>query len=182
MDDGKTFVMVDLETLGTRAGCKVISVGCVTFGPGGLGAEFYRECLRGPQGTLCEDQDTVDWWGRQAAIERDRLFNQDDNKCTLGVALNDLNDWLRRVAGPSGVTVWGNGASFDNAILDSAYDAVGPTKEWGYYDDRCYRTLKAMAPAVKLARVGTHHNALDDAKSQAEHATRILKTLGLWKT
>lgn len=187
MDDGKTFVMCDLETLGTRAGCKVLSIGCVTFGPAGLGAEFYQEVLRDFQGDLWEDPDTVAWWGRQDATARDRLFDQSaGGKTRLSLALVELNTWLRTVGGmdekgKARVTVWGNGASFDNAVLDAAYSAVLLPRAWGYYDDRDYRTLKAMAPQVKLVRTGTHHNALDDAKTQAEHAVRILRELGQWK-
>lgn len=51
-------VMVDLETLGTRPGCKILSIGAVEFGVGpdynedGLGAEFYVEVQRAHQGNL----------------------------------------------------------------------------------------------------------------------------------
>ena len=38
-------VMCDLETLGRRPGCKLLSIGAVVFGPKGLGAEFYEDCL-----------------------------------------------------------------------------------------------------------------------------------------
>jgi inhibitor of KinA sporulation pathway (predicted exonuclease) len=41
---------------------------------------------------------------------------------------------------------------------------------WKFYNDRCYRTLKAMYPHIKMPkRTGTHHNALDDAISQVNH-------------
>jgi inhibitor of KinA sporulation pathway (predicted exonuclease) len=34
-----------------------------------------------------------------------------------------------------------------------------------------------LRPSIKLERVGTHHNALDDAKSQALHLMKILEAL-----
>ena len=186
MDNGKTFVMCDLETLGVLPGCKVLSIGCVVFGPAGLGMEFYCECFRDFQGDLTEDLDTVAWWEKQDPQARDKLLDQAaPGKVMLAHALNQLNTWLVRVGGvddkgAANITMWGNGASFDNAILEAAYDAADCAPAWGYYSDRCYRTLKAMAPQVKLVRSGTHHNALDDAKSQAGHAVRILWELRAW--
>jgi DNA polymerase III epsilon subunit-like protein len=34
-------VMIDLETLGRRPGCAILSIGAVEFGPAGLGRELY---------------------------------------------------------------------------------------------------------------------------------------------
>jgi hypothetical protein len=36
-----------------------------------------------------------------------------------------------------------------------------------------------MYPSVKLVRTGTHHNAVDDAESQAVHLIDICKTYGV---
>jgi exodeoxyribonuclease VIII len=45
---------------------------------------------------------------------------------------------------------------------------------WRHWNDRCYRTVKSLYPDVKLERVGTHHNAVDDAESQARHLIAML--------
>lgn len=50
--------------------------------------------------------------------------------------------------------------------------AAGLEQPWAFWNDRCYRTLKARSE-LKIARTGTHHNALDDAKSQALHLITI---------
>jgi hypothetical protein len=80
--------------------------------------------------------------------------------------------------------VWGNGASFDCVILGNAYRAVGDEPPWKYFNERCYRTAKAMLPAVPFERIGTHHHALDDAASQAQHLIKMLRaqksTLPRW--
>lgn len=178
-------VMVDLETLGTRAGCKVLSIGAVVFGPAGLGAQFYVEVARNPQPGLAEDPATLKWWAEQSAEARDRLFYTTD-KTFLSRALEQFNDWLERLAprnasGHLDLCLWGNGAGFDNAVLHTAYAEVClELPAWPFYNDRCYRTLKSLAPHVKLARQGVHHNALDDAKTQAEHAVRLLTELKAW--
>jgi hypothetical protein len=179
-------VMVDLETLGQRPGCRILSIGAVEFGPAGLGAEFYVECFLSYQGELVIEEATRAWWADQPAEVRGRLFDQSaEGKVKLRDALTQLTTWLccfdTDAVGGKGAAVWGNGADFDNAILQVAYAAVnaGPPG-WHFYSNRCYRTLKALRPATKLVRVGRHHNALDDAKSQAEHAVRLLTELQAW--
>lgn len=178
-------VMCDLETLGRRAGCKVLSIGAVVFGPNGLGAEFYLEVRRDPQPGLHEDPDTLSWWAKQLPEAQERLFNPGCN-VTLKNALYAFTYWLERLAdrdakGNLNVCVWGNGADFDNAILSAAYAEVrGENLPWPFWNNRCYRTLKSLAPSVKLVRQGVHHNALDDAKSQAEHAVRLMDQLKAW--
>jgi hypothetical protein len=77
--------------------------------------------------------------------------------------------------------LWGNGASFDNAIVAHCYKAVDMEPPWNFWNDRCYRTLKALAcPVITQASSGVLHNALDDAKRQADHAQRILAAAGAW--
>lgn len=179
-------VMLDLETLGTKPGCKVLSIGAVTFGPYGVMDTFYIEVKRDEgQEMLEEDPDTVEWWSRQTPEAKTLLGTPDSEKHSLTGALIAFNTWLRDVApsderGNLKVAVWGNGADFDNAILAHCYKAVKVKQAWPYWGNRCYRTLKGLRPDIKLERQGTHHNALDDAASQAEHATAICKALNLW--
>lgn len=89
------------------------------------------------------------------------------------MALAAFADWLASEHGPD-VKVWGNGADFDNVILGSAYRRLGKSIPWAFYNSRCYRTVKSLQPGCRIERAGTHHNALDDAKSQALHLMRLL--------
>jgi exodeoxyribonuclease VIII len=95
------------------------------------------------------------------------VFN-DPAAIHLAVALQRFTLWL-----PNDCKLWGNGASFDNAILANAYAALKMEQPWAFWNDRCYRTIKAMHPKQKQQHLGTHHNALDDAISQAEHLIAI---------
>jgi exodeoxyribonuclease VIII len=179
-------IMVDLETLGRRPGCKILSLGAVTFNPHGLGREFYVEVAIANQGLLTVDEETLEWWSQQDVMIRDRLFNNQDKKPTLRTALNQFSDWLVDAAGLDDrrhidAHVWGNGADFDNAILQVAYIAASQfDSPWPFWNNRCYRTLKGMVPSIKIVRQGSHHNALDDAKSQATHAVQLLNYLEAW--
>lgn len=168
-----TQVMVDLETLGSGSNAVIISIGAVEFDPDTetLGREFY--VLVDPQSCvdagLKVDVGTVVWWMKQSDQARS-AFNR--KGYTLAEALQHFTDWY-----PAGAPLWGNGATFDNVIMTNAYKAVGRDQPWKFWDDRCYRTLKNLLPHVTLERSGTHHNALDDAKTQAVHANKLLAAL-----
>ena len=77
--------------------------------------------------------------------------------------------------------VWGNGATFDdatfdNVVLSQAYHRyANVAKPWGYRDDRCYRTLRALFPEIIPMEDPSlvAHNALDAARYQARHMMLI---------
>jgi exodeoxyribonuclease VIII len=176
-----THVMVDLETLGTVPGCVILSIGAVEFFPetGELGREFYEvistydslECF------LSVDKDTEAWWLNQSRdAQRVLELARQPAATKLAVALARFNDYLSAIAPPSHIRLYGNGADFDNPILRVAYSCAKVQPYFKGYGGRCYRQLKNLdelfGPAMafqKLERQGTHHNALDDAKSQATH-------------
>ncbi len=88
-------------------------------------------------------------------------------------AIHQLSEWISHHFDKDVVKIWGNGADFDNVILTSAYKRNDLELPWRYTNNRCYRTLKSLYPEIKLERSGTHHNALDDAISQANHLMSI---------
>jgi hypothetical protein len=173
-------VMVDLETLGTRAGCTVLSIGAVAFDSTTmqLGAEMYAVIARKScrDAGLHEDEDTVAWWSAQS-VEARAVLDAAESGIPLSHAMTMLTNYLAQF-GLGNVRVWGNGADFDNAMLITCYSVVGEKQPWKYSNNRCYRTLKSMYPQVALVRQGVYHNALDDAKSQALHAMQILSLHG----
>jgi exodeoxyribonuclease VIII len=165
--------MVDLETLGNGSNAVIIALGAVEFGNGQLGREFYmnidpQSCV---DAGLKMDVSTVMWWMQQSDQAR-AAFKKPG--APLELVLCEFSSWF-----PSGSVLWGNGATFDNVILDNAYKALNGKRPWHYTKDRCYRTLKNLRPDVTQERVGTHHNALDDAKFQALHAIKIMKIMGV---
>lgn len=156
-------VMVDLETLGNGPQAAIIAIGAVKFDETGLGEEFYavvdaQSCV---DAGLKMDVSTIMWWMQQSDEARAAFKRQGEH---LANALLRFSKFV----GPDN-KLWGNGAAFDNTILGSAYRAVGVEQPWKFGNDRCYRTVKAMYPDKPIPRSGVHHNALDDAKSQALH-------------
>jgi len=177
-------VMLDLETLGTSSSAPIIAIGAVKFGVNGVGTSFYApidiaDSIVEAAGVV--DGDTIKWWMQQSDNARNTLFGEDVVAYTLEQALGLFKRFLFELNAPD-VRIWGNGADFDNVILANAYIGIGREVPWkqGYpFMNRCYRTMKNQFRDVKMDRVGTHHNALDDARSQASHLLDIIEQYGL---
>ena len=169
-------VMLDLETMGTNPNAPVLAIGAVFFDRTGHNPDdkFYQtimlESSMAMGGVI--DPATVIWWMRQNIDARKQLTTATN---LLVPVLLEFSAWVKR----PNVVVWGNGADFDNVILKQAYYNARLDLPWGRYNNRCYRTLKNLVPHVSIERLGTHHNALDDAVSQAEHAAAIMRWMGL---
>lgn len=165
-------VMVDLETLGTVPGSIILSIGAVGFGPKKEhGSTFYEKisiesCQKHG---LTFDADTLVWWMQQRIEAKAEAFS---GALPLPVVLRDFSEFLGSDA--KDVEIWGNGASFDIALLAAAYRAAEIPVPWKFWNERCYRTMKSLYPEVPCERTGTHHNALDDAMTQARHLAQIL--------
>lgn len=165
-------VMLDLETMGNGPDAAIMAIGAVLFDPiqGTKGANYYAvidlQSSVNTGGVI--DASTVMWWLAQHADARMALVAA-DTTLHLCAALADFADWIDIHSDRRRVRMWGNGAAFDNVILASAYRRAGIPQPWRYSNDRCYRTIKAQHPDVLMKREGTHHNAIDDARSQAQH-------------
>lgn len=168
-------IMLDLETLGVKPGCIVLSIGAVEFSPAGVGREFYTVLSTADQATLglVEDPDTVKWWSQQSEAAR-RVFREEQQP--LAEALRLFAAFCASVAAPSRLALWGNGADFDNPILRAVFDAAKIDAPWGKYNNRCYRTIKSLSE-VKQPKPEVPHHALYDAKAQADHAVYVLNAL-----
>jgi hypothetical protein len=131
------------------------------------------------------DADTLKWWllgdprdpsNSPDDSARRRAF-ADPHEVKLPLALDAFTGWVNSRP----LKMWGNSARFDLGIVEAAYIAVGKEVPWAFYNERCYRTIKNLPAArdVPLQRYGTHHNALDDAISQALHLNAINRKLQL---
>jgi hypothetical protein len=173
-------VMVDLETLGTRPGCVVLSIGAIAFDwwSGKLGREFH-EIIKTSSCVdlgLTIEEDTLRWWEDQNPEAQQVIDLATYSLHTLPDVLERFNKFLESHGGKR-VKLWGNGADFDNAVLIACYKAAGVEPAWKFYNNRCYRTLKNLRPSIKSKRIGVHHDALDDAKTQAVHAIQLLNKI-----
>lgn len=166
--------MLDLETMGASSGAAIMSIGAVEFDleTTTLGREFYvnvdlASCLKLG---LRVDASTLMWWLEQDEAARKSLLDHREN---IYVALTLFKKWL-----DPETTLWANGASFDFPILNEAYRLEGMEKPWNFRNERDARTIYRLNN-IKVENLGTHHNALDDAKAQARtliHAFELMDT------
>lgn len=189
-----TNVMVDLETFGVGNKAAIISIGAVKFDQTKIIDRFHvgvnPETSESAGLTLSAS--TVIWWldpDRAAAWQAWSALEKFD----LPLALSGFAMWYAdpAIAGNlitdggfahtfgEQLPLWGNGATFDNVILRSAFEACGMAYPVKFFNDRCYRTIKSLMPDIKLERNGTHHSAVDDAESQAVHLQRLCAQLGV---
>jgi DNA polymerase III epsilon subunit-like protein len=166
-----TDVMIDIETLGTSPGCAILSIAAVPFNCIAPLEYFYARvsAVSCTEVGLHIDDKTVDWWATQSPEANYEAFNGTTH---ITVALSELNAYIMRLGD---VRLWGNGASFDVPILEAAMAKCGLKPKWKYYNSMCYRTLKSLFPQIKAAPNVMKHSALEDARTQAEHAERIFK-------
>lgn len=168
-------VMLDLETMGNGPCAAIVAIGAVAFDPkaGLIGDRYYQVVDLASAVAMGGEMDasTVLWWLQQSTAARAALAVRGE---LMDLALRGFAAWLLDRCAPDEVRIWGNGAAFDNVILASAYRAARMPQPWRHWNDRCYRTVKAMHPSIKLQRIGVHHNAADDAESQARHLMAML--------
>lgn len=167
-------VMIDLETMGKNTNAPITQIGAVEFSRD-HGAILRRLHLFVDLQSSVDcgatmDASTVLWWLEQSDAAR-AGFKVPNT--TLPDALLQLSAWMASCGDIADRNVWGNGATFDNVILQSAYVQCDLPVPWEFWGDRCYRTLRAENPDVPFERIGVHHNAVDDAESQARHVIAI---------
>jgi len=164
---------LDLETLGTRPGDTILSFGACLFDvEKGIYSEMHISINKesSKAAGLRAQKSTIEWWSQQSPEAQKAAFK---GEYSLESALKNFQMWL-----PENTLVYGNGAAFDNALLSAAYRAMKMEQPWKHWNDRCYRTIAAMFMKYKTERVGTYHNALDDAKTQALRLIAMSKESG----
>ena len=169
-------VMVDLETTNVKADTAIVAIGAVVFDETEIQEEFYANvnldsCIdRG----MTISHETLCWWTRQPREARELAFSFDAEHI-----MNALSQLSLFVTGnyqyeKEDIVVWGNGAAFDNAVLNLAYSKEGLEVPWDFRNDMCYRTVRKLS-GVEKEHEGVYHYALDDAKAQAFHLMEINK-------
>lgn len=160
-------VMFDLETLAVTPDATILSVAAVNVDPAGarIGKGFYTTVSHADQGRrICPA--TVTWWKNQHDLLRAETFK---GECTLEETLKMLGMFIR-----PNQRVWGNGSSFDIAILEHAFVGAKLKTPWKFWNVRDLRTRIQDAKELagfnhkKIPFVGRKHHALDDAVHQAK--------------
>ena len=91
-------VMLDLETLGTRPGCVILTLGAVKFDPYSLrepDSGIYFRVDVDEQTALGREvqEDTLNWWLNQSEDIREEALGETD-RVSLETLYRDLNKFL----------------------------------------------------------------------------------------
>jgi hypothetical protein len=173
-------IMIDIETLGTRPGCVILTLGAVKFNPFSLDApgpglyvrpDVDEQIAKGRE----VQEDTMLWWMQQAEDVREEALGE-DARITVEEMYRQLNRFL---VGSN--NIWCQGPAFDMVIIENLYRQYGWPTPWQFWQIRDSRTLFGVHgdPRVK-GKVGLH-NALEDCVSQATAVQQVYNKLGLEK-
>lgn len=170
-------IVLDLETRSTKPNAIVASIGAVAIGTDLqlLTSEFHIPLAQRLQFPRHEDPDTMLWWSEQSQEARFASIMAAQTELP-GQALRDFTAWVKSVADPEKVKVWGNGSVFDNVILRSLYDMFNQSPPWEWRFDRDLRTILDLHPAAKDVGefVGVKHIAVDGARHEAKQLAKAL--------
>lgn len=174
-----THLMLDFETLGQTPDTAVLSLGAVLFNQDGIldCQDWVFDLTEQLRSKRSVTSSTIVWWLQQGAKAQE-IFALSNSK---GKGMREFTPEFLKFSSTKDLRVWGNGATFDVSIIEHLLSQMKVENPWMFWNVRCYRTIKAMFEIEKgKPFVGTKHNALDDAKYQAERMSEFLKANPVW--
>lgn len=175
-------IMVDIETLGQNANAAIVSIGAVAFTDDGLDKEFYTNLSISSniKAGRTITGETLEWWFNQSSEAKLALVNPEPLKFEDGLA--EFKNFVTGTFKLKKDCIWANGVSFDLGILRHALKGQGMVVPWQYWQECCMRSLRAIEKKFNMSwqeckknTTGVHHNALDDAKLQAQYIVDFCK-------
>lgn len=170
--------MLDLETLGTRPDCVILTLGAVKFnefsseepGPGLYFRIDVDEQIA--KGREVQD-DTMLWWLSQPEDVREEALGESD-RVSVETMYKQLNKFL-----VGADNIWAQGPLFDFAILENLYRQYGWPTPWQFWQIRDSRTLFGTHGDPRVKGKAGLHNALEDCVSQAVGVQQVYHRLGI---
>jgi hypothetical protein len=169
-------VMIDIETMGTKADCTVLTIGAVQFDPnvpGHMPSTLYLHLDIEEQHALNRsvDADTMTWWATQDAVVRADAFKL-YGRVKIVDALAALGAFVLNAD-----TVWSQGPTFDMIILENLYTQMKMPVPWRYSRVRDSRTLFAVLGDQRPVDRSSAHNALSDCIYQAQGVQNCIASI-----
>jgi hypothetical protein len=174
-------VMLDIETLGTRPECVVVTLGAVKFNPYTLddpGPGIYMRLDADEQLALGREvqDETMRWWLDQVEDVREEALGDGNDRIKLEEMYRQLNRFLVGVD-----SIWCQGPAFDIVILENIYRQMGWPTPWQFWQIRDSRTLFGVHGDPREKNKAGLHNALEDCVSQAQGVQKIYYRLEIEK-
>ncbi|WNI61736.1 3'-5' exonuclease [Enterobacter asburiae] len=109
------------------------------------------------------------------------LFSRD---VLLGSGDLFANNWaLAAGNGPDSVQVWGNGATYDNVLLEASYGRTGIDCPWKFWKNRDVRSIVELGkafgckPRYETPFEDEPHKAISDALHKVKYVSVIWQRL-----
>lgn len=186
----QTDIMLDIETLGTKPGSVIVTLGVCRFS---LDDDFVTDKQEivinvgtSEKAGMTMSAGTVLWWMGQGEEARSRMADN-AKSISLTNALSKLSDYVsatRTKNFRNRINIWANDPDFDIVNTNAAYDAIGALPPWQFWESRSMRTIEELGQRlfsfnkkVDFPRTGTHHAADDDAEYQARVVQEIFKRM-----
>jgi hypothetical protein len=172
-------IMLDLESLGTRPDCAILTLGAVKFNPYDIQSEpgpgLYFRIDVDEQLSLGREvqEDTLEWWMRQSEDVREEALGESNR-----VSLTEMYQQLNRFLVGAG-NIWCQGPAFDIVILENLYRQLGLPCPWQFWQIRDSRTLLSTHGDPRDKNKAGLHNALEDAVSQAQAVQTVFEQCGI---
>ena len=184
-----TDMMIDLETLSTRASAVVVSLGAIVFNMRDeitntqVISTYYEEfAIQEQIDKGCKvDESTIRWWMEKDIVVRKIMTDNGYRRCDVKNGLARFSVWVERFNSEV-KRIWSHGEAFDLAILPELYAQYNvPCR----LDHRKFRDTKTLfdwgkkEEYEKLLRPKgeTEHHALRDAINQASAAQFVWRNL-----
>ena len=164
--------MLDLESLGTRPDCAILTLGAIKFNPyvlDSFGDSLYLRIDVNEQLALGREvqEDTLTWWSTQAEDVREEALGEGNR-----VSLTEMYRQLNRFC-VGATNIWCQGPAFDIVILENIYRQMGWPTPWQFWHIRDSRTLFGVHGDPREKNKAGLHNALEDCVSQAQGVQQI---------
>ena len=170
-------MMCDTETAGLPPNGALLAIGACFFDlhTETIGPTFQRTvhiATSVRDGGVIDPSTFLFWLGQgEKARNAVRWGGQD-----VQVVLRDFADWIAETCPHKDVRPWAQAPTFDLTILSGAYERAGLKRPWHYLQERDFRTVRNMYPAIVYDpkdKGDDAHEALADAVFQCEHLFRI---------
>jgi hypothetical protein len=164
-------VVVDLETLGRRAGCPVLELGACAevFQDEVLSFRSHPDLQSQLGAGLVPDASTVLWWmSPELAEARHHQLEGHGKEGEAGepvcAALLRFNAYLEEARRGRELRLWGNSARFDLGILEELYRRFHIEPGWKFWEERDLRTaFDLLGGKPETPRLTVQHTGDGDA-------------------
>jgi hypothetical protein len=169
-------MMIDLETLSTKTNGVILSCGAVVFNENIINEQYwilnqYEQIAKG----RVVDLSTLEWWGKQDKRAYDDAFSSYDSTFMNNFAIEITELYKQHDC----KEIWCQGADFDIPMVESLFETIKYPIFFKYSAKRDSRTVRKLYRGKEPELKGVAHNALDDARHQANCVIQILGEWGV---